>query len=115
MILNDNGMSITPNVGAISRHLAKVRLRPDYLAPSSATAPLQQGFRADKVYQFTHKLKERFRRSVLGTNLFDSLGFTYLGPVDGHDVQKVEELLKINKGAARAGAAAPITKKGQGL
>ena len=67
-----------------------------------------------KLYQFTHKLKERFRRSVLGTNLFDSLGFTYLGPVDGHDVQKVEELLKIAKALHEPVLLHLITKKGKG-
>ncbi|MFR4068390.1 MAG: 1-deoxy-D-xylulose-5-phosphate synthase N-terminal domain-containing protein [Oscillospiraceae bacterium] len=36
----------------------------------------------------THKIKERMRRSLLGTTLFENLGFTYLGPVDGHDVSK---------------------------
>ena len=115
VILNDNGMSITPNVGAISRHLAKVRLRPDYLGFKlryrAFTARIPGG---RKLYQFTHKLKERFRRSVLGTNLFDSLGFTYLGPVDGHDVQKVEELLKIAKALHEPVLLHLITKKGKG-
>lgn len=115
VILNDNGMSITPNVGAISRHLAKVRLRPDYLGFKlryrAFTAKIPGG---KKLYDFTHKLKERFRRSVLGTNLFDSLGFTYLGPVDGHDIAKVEELLKIAKALQEPVLLHLITKKGKG-
>ena len=77
VILNDNGMSITPNVGAISRHLAKVRLRPDYLGFKlryrAFTAKIPGG---QKLYQFTHKLKERFRRTLLGTNLFADQGPT---------------------------------------
>ena len=115
VILNDNGMSITPNVGAISRHLAKVRLRPDYLdfklRYRAFTAKIPGG---RKLYDFTHKLKERFRRSVLGTNLFDTLGFTYLGPVDGHNIQKVEELLKTAKALHEPVLLHLITKKGKG-
>ena len=114
VILNDNGMSITPNVGAISRHLAKVRLRPDYLGFKlryrAFTAKIPGG---QKLYQFTHKLKERFRRQLLGTNLFDSLGFTYLGTVDGHDIQKVEALLKTAKALHEPVLLHLITKKGR--
>ncbi len=115
VILNDNGMSITPNVGAISRHLARVRLQPGYLGFKlryrAFTAKIPGG---KKLYDFTHKLKERLRRSVLGANLFDSLGFTYLGPVDGHDLQKVEELLKIAKALHEPVLLHLITKKGKG-
>lgn len=115
VILNDNGMSITPNVGAISRHLARVRLQPGYLGFKlryrAFTARIPGG---RKLYDFTHKLKERLRRSVLGANLFDSLGFTYLGPVDGHNLQKVEELLKIAKALHEPVLLHLITKKGKG-
>ena len=115
VILNDNGMSITPNVGAISRHLARVRLQPGYLGFKlryrAFTAKIPGGKR---LYDFTHKLKERLRRSVLGANLFDSLGFTYLGPVDGHDSKTVEELLKIAKALHEPVLLHLITKKGKG-
>jgi len=115
VLLNDNGMSITPNVGAISRHLARVRLQPGYLGFKlryrAFTAKIPGGKR---LYDFTHKLKERLRRSVLGANLFDSLGFTYLGPVDGHDSKTVEELLKIAKALHEPVLLHLITKKGKG-
>ena len=115
VILNDNGMSITPNVGAISRHLAKVRLRPGYigfkLKYRAFTAKIPGG---KKLYDFTHQLKARLRRSVLGTNLFDSLGFTYLGPVDGHDQKQVEELLRIAKALHEPVLLHLITTKGKG-
>lgn len=115
VILNDNGMSITPNVGAISRHLARVRLRPGYIGLKlkyrAFTAKIPGGKR---LYDFTHKLKERVRRRLLGTNLFDSLGFTYLGPVDGHDLPKVEELLKIARALHEPVLLHLITTKGKG-
>lgn len=95
VILNDNGMSITPNVGAISRYLAKMRLRPAYLEFKlwyrNVTAHIPGG---RKLYSFTHKLKSRLRRRLIGQTLFEDMGFTYLGPVNGHDVETVSELLR---------------------
>ena len=95
VILNDNGMSITPNVGAISRYLAKMRLRPAYLEFKlwyrKMTAHIPGG---RKLYSFTHKLKSRLRRRLIGQTLFEDMGFTYLGPVDGHDVETISELLR---------------------
>ncbi len=115
VILNDNGMSITPNVGAISRHLARVRMRPGYIGLKlkyrAFTAKIPGGKR---LYDFTHRLKERIRRRLLGTNLFDSLGFTYLGPADGHDLRKVEELLKIARALHEPVLLHLITTKGKG-
>lgn len=115
VLLNDNGMSITPNVGAISRYLAQARLRPKYLAFKlrfrSATARTGLGKR---FYKLTHKLKERLRRSLLGTTLFENLGFTYLGPVDGHDVQKIEALLRTAVALHEPVLIHLITQKGRG-
>ena len=115
VILNDNGMSITPNVGAVSRHLAKVRLRPGYIGLKlryrSFTSKIPGG---KKLYDFTHKLKARVRRTLLGSNLFDSLGFTYLGPVDGHDIKKVESLLQTAKALQEPVLLHLITTKGKG-
>lgn len=95
VLLNDNGMSITPNVGAISRYLARVRTKPRYLdfkiRYRRFTAKIPGG---KAIYRFTHKLKTALRRRLIGTTLFEDMGFTYLGPVDGHDVEKVTELLR---------------------
>lgn len=115
VLLNDNGMSITPNVGAISRYLAQARLRPKYLDLKirfrSATA--RNGF-GKRLYTLTHKLKERLRRSLLGTTLFENLGFTYLGPVDGHDVLKIESLLRTAIALHEPVLIHLITQKGKG-
>ena len=95
VILNDNGMSITPNVGAISRYLARVRTKPRYLDFKlwyrHFTSIIPGGKR---LYRFTHRLKKSLRRRLIGTTLFEDMGFTYLGPVDGHDVEKITELLR---------------------
>ena len=115
VILNDNGMSITRNVGAISRYLARARLRPRYidfkLWYRRVTAKSAAG---RKFYDVTHKLKERMRRSLLGTTLFETLGFTYLGPVDGHDVEKVTEILRTAAALREPVLVHLITQKGKG-
>ena len=115
VILNDNGMSITRNVGAISRYLARARLRPKYIGFKlwyrKATAKTAAG---RKFYELTHKVKERMRRSLLGTTLFETLGFTYLGPVDGHDVEKVTEILRTAVALHEPVIVHLITQKGKG-
>ena len=115
VLLNDNGMSITPNVGAISRYLAQARLRQNYLDLKlwyrNATARSSFGRR---LYALTHKIKEHMRRSILGTTIFENLGFTYLGPVDGHDIARIEALLKTAVALHEPVLIHLITKKGRG-
>lgn len=115
VLLNDNGMSITPNVGAISRYLAQARLRPRYLdfKLRYRTLTAKSGF-GRRLYALTHKIKERMRRSLLGTTLFENLGFTYLGPVDGHDVSKIETLLRTAAALREPVLIHLITRKGKG-
>ena len=119
VILNDNGMSITRNVGAISRYLARARLRPKYIGFKlwyrKATAKTAAG---RKFYELTHKVKERMRRSLLGTTLFETLGFTYLGPVDGHDVDALQRAFaqaQANAGAKKPTVIIAHTIKGKGV
>ncbi len=95
VILNDNGMSISQNVGGISRYLAHLRLKPHYFrlkkAYRSFTARVPGG---KKLYDFTHRLKKRVKNAFLGSTMFEEMGFTYLGPVDGHDVDRLCYLLR---------------------
>lgn len=94
VILNDNGMSITPNVGGIARHLAHQRLKPQYLR-------FKQGYRkvmgvlpgGGAIYRFTHDVKKVVKEGLLHCSLFENMGFTYMGPVDGHDVVALTRLL----------------------
>ena len=115
VLLNDNGMSITPNVGAISRYLAQARLRPGYLDLKLWYRDMTAGSSfGRKLYALTHKIKERMKRSLLGTTLFENLGFTYLGPVDGHDIPRIEALLRTAVSLQEPVVIHLITKKGKG-
>lgn len=98
VILNDNGMSITKNVGGVAQHLAQQRLKPQYLQfkklyrrATGATA-VGRG-----LYRFTHRAKQAVKNAVLHCSMFEDMGFTYLGPVDGHDVNYLTRLLRYAK------------------
>ena len=95
VILNDNGMSITKSVGGVAQHLARQRLKPQYLN-------LKKGYRKTMnvlpggrhIYRVTHKLKKAIKDVLLPCSMFEDMGFTYLGPVDGHDVCQLTQLLR---------------------
>ena len=95
VILNDNGMSINPNVGAMTSHLARLRSKPAYyhfkkwyrslFGPRPMRNPL---------YRFNHRLKTVLKKGLVpGSTLFEDMGFTYLGPIDGHDLPRLCDVL----------------------
>ena len=115
VILNDNGMSITKNVGGMSHYLSELRLRPGYFRLKKAYRTVTQklpGGRA--IYNFTSNLKDRWKRMVLGSTLFEEMGFAYYGPVDGHDEQRLEYMLRVVKECDRPVLLHVITRKGMG-
>lgn len=96
VILNDNGMSINPNVGAIAKHLARLRSRPAYYHFKKwyrglfGDQPTEKG-----LYRFNHYLKTNLKRTLWPTSsLFENMGFTYLGPIDGHDLDRLCNVLQ---------------------
>lgn len=115
VILNDNGMSITPNVGGIASHLNMIRARPGYFKMKkywrSFTRSIPGG---GKIYRCVHTAKEWLKKKLLGMNLFEEMGFLYMGPVDGHDITRLIYLLKRAKEAGRPVLVHAITQKGKG-
>ena len=115
VILNDNGMSITPNVGGIAQHLSVLRTRAGYFRLKkfyrSVTRRLPGG---QAIYRFSHKLKERWKRMLLGSTLFEEMGFEYYGPVDGHDLERLDYMLRLVKEKKRPVLLHVITQKGRG-
>lgn len=95
VILNDNGMSITKNVGGVARHLAHQRLKPQYLQFKKVYRRMTGATAAGRaVYRFTHRTKQVVKDALLHCSMFEDMGFTYLGPVDGHDVVYLTRLLR---------------------
>lgn len=116
VILNDNGMSINPNVGAVSRHLGKIRSKPAYYHFKKwyrslfGKDPMQSG-----LYRFNHRLKTSVKKALWpGSTLFEDMGFTYLGPVDGHDIDRLCDMLQWAKELRCPVVVHVHTEKGRG-
>ena len=98
VILNDNGMSITQNVGGVAQYLARQRLKPQYLTFKKYYRRLMNcTWPGQKIYHLTHGLKRAIKESILPCSMFEDMGFSYLGPVDGHDVKKMTDILNYAK------------------
>ncbi len=95
IILNDNGMSITKNVGGIAQHLAHQRLKPTYLRIKRTYKRLMEKVPGGvALYKVIHKTFRAIKFALLPGSIFEHMGVTYLGPVDGHDVKRLTELLR---------------------
>ncbi|MBP3705880.1 MAG: 1-deoxy-D-xylulose-5-phosphate synthase [Clostridia bacterium] len=116
VILNDNKMSISKNVGSISRVFTKLRNRPKYHTFKFAVSRLliKIPFIGNKLNDILYSAKEFFKGVVYRNNIFSSLGFNYLGPVDGHNINSLESLLKIAKVYDRPVLVHVVTTKGKG-
>lgn len=98
VILNDNGMSITKSVGGMAEHLTRQRLRPQYLRFKKGYRKAMNSFPGgNAIYRVTHKIKKAVKETLLPSSMFEDMGFTYLGPVDGHDIQGLTQLLRYTK------------------
>ncbi|MBP3413242.1 MAG: 1-deoxy-D-xylulose-5-phosphate synthase [Oscillospiraceae bacterium] len=115
VILNDNGMSINPNVGGLSKYLSFLRTRPGYFRVKKAYRSVTHSLPGGKAfYDFTSRVKDRYKGVVLGTTFFEEMGFEYYGPVDGHDIRKLEYMLRLVKGCKKPVLLHVITQKGKG-
>ena len=96
VILNDNGMSISRNVGAMSKHLSRLRTKPAYYEFKKAyNRALGANPVGRAVRDFNHQIKTGVKNTLLpNATLFEDMGFTYVGPVDGHNEEQVEEVLR---------------------
>ena len=98
IILNDNEMSIAPNVGGVALHLRRLRSKEGYLGfKSRYRNTMSKTAFGRGIYRFTHWVKNRIKRLLLPATIFENMGLSYLGPVDGNDVQGLVGLLRIAK------------------
>ena len=116
VILNDNGMSIDPNVGGMSRHLSRLRSKPGYYAfKKRYRQVLESSQTGQKLYSVSHDVKTALKKSLLpGSTLFENMGFTYMGPVDGHDVETLTQMLVLARDMRRPVLLHVHTVKGKG-
>ena len=117
VILNDNGMSISRNIGGLSEHLGKLRTSEGYLnAKASIKKSIEKipGIGASLRGSIA-KAKDRVKYAIIsGGVIFEELGFTYLGPADGHDIDDLIEVLEHAKHVNGPVLVHVITKKGKG-
>lgn len=115
IILNDNEMSIAPNVGGLARHLKKIRTKDRYLdfKRKYQTAMSRNTFRRC-IYRLTHRVKSRIKRLLLPSTIFENMGLTYLGPVDGSDLGTMTRLLRQAKEMPGTVLIHVHTQKGRG-
>ena len=114
IILNDNTMSISENVGGLSKFLKKIRLSSSYeTARSNYKKLLSKTKLGKKLFDITYNLKEKFKRRI-NDNIFTNLNIDYLGPVDGHNIEEVIKALKKAKSSKKSILVHVITKKGKG-
>ncbi|AQS58514.1 1-deoxy-D-xylulose-5-phosphate synthase [Desulforamulus ferrireducens] len=115
VILNDNEMSIAPNVGALSGYLSRLRTDPKYYRSKDEIAELLQKIpHGSKLLKVVDRLKDSLKYLVVPGMLFEELGFTYLGPVDGHDIKSVMTVLQQAKAATGPVLVHVLTQKGKG-
>lgn len=116
IVLNDNEMSISPNVGGLSHYLSKVRTDARYLTTKKDVEKLLNGLPLGgrKIKSFLKRAKDGIKKMVVPGMLFEELGLTYMGPVDGHDIEKLLETFKAAKNIEGPLIIHVITKKGKG-
>ena len=116
VILNDNGMSINPNVGGVSAHLNHLRSKPAYYHFKKYYRRLFGKYYAkNPLYRFIHGGKTFFKKALWpGSTLFEDMGFTYLGPVDGHDLERLCTVLQWAKDLNCPALVHVRTQKGRG-
>lgn len=115
VILNDNEMSITKNVGGLSEHLSKLRTQPSYVKAKSTIEKLTLKLPCGRnILSLMRKVKNSFKSALMHKNIFEQLGFTYLGAIDGNDLKKVEQMLVRAKNTKGPVIVHMCTVKGKG-
>lgn len=116
IVLNDNGMSISRNVGAMSTYLTQMRLNPRYVRVKGGIKEIVEsvplvGAPTDRLM---HSLKERVKNFLIPEFIFEELGIKYVGVVDGHDIRAMEKDLSLARGVEGPVLIHVVTRKGKG-
>ncbi len=112
VILNDNDMSISPAVGALNRHLARLMSGRFYMAAKSAGKRVLKHL--PPMLELAHKLEEHAKGMVVPGTLFEEFGFNYIGPIDGHDLDSLIPTLQNLRGVEGPQLLHVVTRKGHG-
>lgn len=116
VVVNDNEMSISRNVGGLSSYLSKIRTEPAYINLRDDIENIVKKIPAigNNLFKSTEKLKESLKYLIIQGMIFEELGFTYLGPIDGHNIGKIINVLRRAKNIKGPVLIHTVTKKGKG-
>ena len=111
IILNDNRMSISKSIGGFSKHLQKLRTSNLY---KTFKTNLKRVYSPKNVHRLS-VIRDKLKYALLPKSIFDELGFKYYGPVDGHDIESLTNVLRFVKGLDQPVLVHVITQKGNGF
>jgi len=116
LVLNDNEMSISKNVGGLSRYLRKIRTKPIYYRVKDDIESILNRIPAigKRTAKGLHRAKDALKHMILPGIIFEELGFKYLGPVDGHNIGELEKVLERAKALKGPVFVHVCTQKGKG-
>jgi len=116
VILNDNEMSISKNTGGLSMFLAKLRTKKAYINSNVSAKDFIRKIPVigEKIVTLTVKLKNSIKQLIIPKMYFENIGFRYLGPINGHSIQDLEEIFNISKELDGPVLIHVLTKKGKG-
>ena len=112
IILNDNNMSISENVGGMAQVLQNMRIKPAYISFKQWLKGVSETIPG--LYKAFHVIKEWLKSRLLPGNVFSEMGLYYLGPVDGHDLDKLETAIRLARDVRKTVVLHVLTKKGKG-
>lgn len=115
IILNDNKMSISKNVGAVARYLSAARIGPFYMnAKNTLDRILNKTSVGIKIKNMMKESKSVLKKLIYKNSVFEDMGFAYYGPVDGHNLEQLQNVLNIAKNLNKPVVVHVITNKGKG-
>ena len=116
VILNDNEMSISKNTGGMRKLLTKIRIKKTYTRSNNFVKRffLKVPLIGKPIVELCHRFKMGIKGTIIPNMYFEDIGFTYLGPVDGHNIQELETILKKSQNISGPVLIHVITKKGKG-
>lgn len=115
IVFNDNNMSISRNVGALSNSLNDLRNSVGYNNAKNAVKKiLKHAENGESIINDIHNIKERVKNSIIDTNVFGRFGIYYIGPIDGHNIEELIRAFNIAKSKDVPVVVHCITKKGKG-
>ncbi|MGG7143644.1 1-deoxy-D-xylulose-5-phosphate synthase [Clostridium nigeriense] len=115
VILNDNQMSISKNVGGLSMHLNKLRMEPKYnKLKSNINETLKTSKAGEKVANCISRFKDSLKQFIVPSMLFEDMGLKYIGPINGHDIETLTEVFEMAKNIEEPVIIHVVTNKGKG-